>query len=167
MWSRTLGFAVCAFPLLLGCSKATPPEREVLVQIEQVRVDPRNGVPVLLLEESDGHRALPIWIGINEARSIAAEIEEIESPRPNTHDLAKQMLDELDADIDRVVVTDLRDGTYYARVILRTSSGDREIDSRPSDAIALALRSGARVFVLEHLLDENNDVPKAEGEQRI
>jgi bifunctional DNase/RNase len=136
-----------------GCAE---PESEathdVLVRVDRIAVDD-NDVPVVVLEEEGGPRWLPIWIGTAEARSIALEMEARTSPRPNAHDLARSLIRGLDASVARVVVTDLRDGTYYA--ILGIALGDRvvEIDARPSDAIAIGLRDGAPIFVREALFE--------------
>jgi len=126
---------------------------EVRVDVAEVIRD-AGGNPVILLDERDGARTLPIWIGLSEARSIAARLERIEPPRPNTHDLAKSLLDGLDATVERVLVTELRHRTYYGLIVLRGPSGVLEVDSRPSDAIALALRLDAPIFVREALLEE-------------
>ena len=125
----------------------------VQVVVDRIAIDD-HGVPVVVLEEQGGPRWLPIWIGTAEARSIALEIEERTSPRPNSHDLARAMIRGLDASVDRVIVTELRSGTYYA--VLGMAIGDRvvEIDARPSDAIALALRAQAPVFVMPEVLDQ-------------
>ena len=118
-----------------------------------VALDPRTNSPVIVLQENDGTRKLPIWIGFAEARSIAAELEQVEPVRPNTHDLAKRILVGLEGKLERVVVTDLREGTYFAVLQVRTENGLVEIDSRPSDAIAIALRVSAPIFVRNWLFD--------------
>ena len=147
--------------LTTACSPGAPdPEAEVRVSVEHVGLD-ANDLPVVLLEEDGGERWLPIWIGEAEARSIALEIEHRESPRPNTHDLAQRLISGLRGAVERVVVTELRAGTYYATLTL-TSGGQRvEIDSRPSDAIAIALRADAPIFVRSHLFEEANRLPDA------
>jgi bifunctional DNase/RNase len=134
---------------------------DVRVHVERVVIDD-NDTPVVVLEEEEGTRWLPIWIGSAEARSIALEIESLRSPRPNTHDLARDVIHHLDAEVSRVVVTELRDGTYYA--ILHLSHGGRAVtvDARPSDAIAIALRAHAPIFVREPLFAQGNaDEPVA------
>jgi bifunctional DNase/RNase len=130
-------------------------DHDVAVRVERVGLD-ANDMPVVLLEEKEGSRWLAIWIGSAEAQSIAISIEEIASPRPNTHDLARNVIAGLHGELERVVVTDLRDGTYYATLAIR-AAGDRrvEIDARPSDAIAIALRTGAPIFVRDHLLERD------------
>ena len=137
-----------------ACSQQAEPAplRDVPVSVDRVAIDDQ-GVPVVVLEEEGGPRWLPIWIGSAEARSIALQIEERPSPRPNSHDLARAMIRGLDASVERVVVTELRAGTYYA--VLEVAIGDRvvEIDARPSDSIAIALRDGAPIFVRAKLFE--------------
>lgn len=128
-----------------------------LVGIELER--PPN-IPCLLLRESDGeHRILPIFIGSPEATAIAFALEDVETPRPMTHDLIKDLLDELGARIERVVVTELRDATFYADVILSLAGTVHSVSARPSDAVALAVRYGAPVYAEEGVLDEAGRVP--------
>jgi bifunctional DNase/RNase len=160
-----------ALPLvaLAACGEGEPPsEREVGVRVADVAVDAA-GNPVVVLQEEDGDRALPIWIGMAEARSIAVRLEHVTPPRPNTHDLAKRLLEGLGARVRRVVVTDLREGTYYGLVVLEGRDGAIEIDSRPSDAIALALRVGAPIFVRDGLFREGaptgDESPREPGRQ--
>lgn len=141
---------------VLACGSSEPEAPlEVRVHVGRVVIDD-NDAPVVVLEEEGGKRWLPIWVGSAEARSIALEIESLHPPRPNTHDLARDLIHSLDAELARVVVTELRDGTYYARLHLRGASGDVQIDSRPSDAIAIALRTGAPIFVREPLFAQGN-----------
>lgn len=128
----------------------------VAVEVASVAVD-ASGTPVVLLADRDGARSLPIWIGLAEAHSIAAEMEHRRPPRPNTHDLAKRLIDDLEGAVERVVVTELRDGTYYAVIELSTRGRSLQVDARPSDAIALALRCGAPLFVREALFSAAAD----------
>ena len=162
--------AIGAWGLLLslhGCSKSIPEPGQnghnVRMRVDRVAIDAHN-VPVVVLEEEDGLRALPIWIGSAEARSIALEIEERSSPRPNTHDLASAVIERLDGQVVQVVVTDLREGTYYATLTLRSHGSLVELDSRPSDGIAIALRTGAPIYVRESLLESTHETPEDEGE---
>ena len=134
---------------------------DVRVHVQRVIVDD-NDTPVVVLEEEEGTRWLPIWIGSAEARSIALEIESLRSPRPNTHDLARDLIHHLDAEVARVVVTELRDGTYYAMLHLSHAGHIVAVDARPSDAIAIALRAHAPIFVREPLFAQGNaDAPVA------
>ena len=136
-------------------------QHDVRVHVERVVIDD-NDTPVVVLEEEEGTRWLPIWIGSAEARSIALEIESLRSPRPNTHDLAKDVIHHLDAEVARVVVTELREGTYYAILHLSRNGHIVAVDARPSDAIAIALRARAPIFVREPLVAQGNaDAPAA------
>jgi bifunctional DNase/RNase len=128
-------------------------EPEVKVRVDRVVID-ENDSPVLVLEEEAGTRWLPIWIGSAEARSIALEMEALHPPRPNSHDLARDVIRGLDAEVERVVVTELRDGTYYASLQLMRAGQLVRIDARPSDAIAIALRAHAPIFVREPLFEQ-------------
>ena len=139
----------------LACQPGgTADEHDVAVRVERVGLD-ANDSPVVLLEESEGPRWLAIWIGTAEAQSIAIQIESLASPRPNSHDLARSVIDGLRGEVERVVVTDLRAGTYYATLTLRSGNRRIDIDARPSDAIAIALRMGAPIFVRDHLFEES------------
>jgi bifunctional DNase/RNase len=119
--------------------------------VEAVALDPQTRGPVVILEEIAGSRRLPIWIGHAEAASIDNRLRERETIRPNSHDLAKRLVDGLGGEVLRVVVTDLEGGIYYARIVLRSAGRTVEIDARPSDAIAIALRTRAPLFVTEPL----------------
>ena len=166
---RALLFAALLLLLPAGCSKQVPDgakEGVVPVRVGLGAVDNRN-LPVVVLEEEDGPRWLPIWIGTAEARSIALEIEQQKLPRPNTHDLAKRVIQHLDSEVVRVVVTELKSGTYYAILVLRRGSELVEIDSRPSDAIAIAIRVNAPIFVHAPLFDgvDREVLTREDGEQ--
>ena len=154
---RSLGMLLLGLALAASCAASCAngehvPENEVAVRVERVGID-ANDLPVVLLEEKDGTRWLPIWIGSAEAQSIAMWIEEAPSPRPNSHDLARTVIDRLHGKVERVVVTDLRGSTYYATLTIESNGHPVEIDARPSDAIAIALRTGAPIFVREHLFE--------------
>jgi uncharacterized protein len=145
----TLGLSV------LGCGVQPDDAHDVRVRVDRVVIDD-NDSPVVVLEEEGGTRWLPIWIGSAEARSIALEMEAMRSPRPNTHDLARDLIQHLDAEVARAVVTELREGTYYASLLLRRGGHLLPIDARPSDAIAIALRAHAPIFVREPLFDQSH-----------
>ena len=117
-------------------------------------LDPNTQAPVVVLKDESGGVNLPIWIGIAEATSIASAIKQISMARPLTHDLMYETFNQIGVSVQRIVITDLKDSTYYAELIL--SMGDKAIilDSRPSDAIALALRSSAPIFVVEKVLEQ-------------
>lgn len=133
----------------------------VAMEVRGLMLDPRSNVPIVILREIDGTLFLPIWIGIFEANAIALRLEGIETPRPLTHDLLRSVLEHFDAEVQRVVVSDLRDSTFYARVVIRHDEGESEIDSRPSDAIALALRTDAGIFVRRDVLEQAKAVDLA------
>lgn len=147
----------------------------VEVRLRAVRVDLQSNTPVLLLQESEGlGRTLPIFIGAPEATAIAFALQGMDTPRPMTHDLIRDLLDSLGADVIRVVVTELKSATYYAEIVLR--QGDREIpvSSRPSDAVAVAVRTGAPLYVADDLMesegimlavDEEEDEEEAEEDE--
>ena len=126
----------------------------VAMEVVGVRVELPTNTPILLLKERDGTRYLPIWIGTPEATAIALALEGIETARPLTHDLTKTLLDALGAEIERVDVTSLDEGTFYADLVIESEGEELTISARPSDAIALATRSGAPVFASKALLDE-------------
>jgi hypothetical protein len=141
---------------LVACSRAPSGDTDgVAVRVAGLVVDESADTPVVILEELAGERQLPIWIGLAEAQSIAAVLENQELPRPNSHDLSKKLIEGLDGRVERVVVTALRDGVYFARIDLVQNGRTIGIDSRPSDAIAIALRLGAPVFVHETLFESS------------
>jgi uncharacterized protein len=123
------------------------------VRVRGVTVDPQAGSPVVLLEELRGERVLPIWVGVFEARAIAMEMDKVMPPRPMTHDLIKTILEGVKAQITNVVITDLRDNTFYAQIALLTGGASLQIDARPSDAVALALRVNAPIYVAKTVFD--------------
>ena len=126
----------------------------VEVRLRAVRVDLQSNTPVLLLQESDGlGRTLPIFIGAPEATAIAFALQGMDTPRPMTHDLIRDLLDALGADVIRVVVTELKTATYYAEIVLRHGDGELPVSSRPSDAVAVAVRTGAPLFVADDLME--------------
>ncbi|MFD3443378.1 bifunctional nuclease family protein [Microbacteriaceae bacterium 4G12] len=129
----------------------------VQVRVIGIAVDP-GAQPLILLkpltDEAGGGRMLPIWIGPQEATSIFIAIEGAEAPRPLAHDLMKSLLEALDAQVERVDVTRIEEGTFYAEITLRTPSGTRILDSRPSDAIALAARVDAPIWVADDVLED-------------
>ncbi len=124
------------------------------VELSAVRVDLRSNTPVLLLQElAKPKRTLPIFIGAPEATAIAFAVQEIETPRPMTHDLLKNVIDELDSHLVSVTITELRDATYYAELTVVRGSKTFHISARPSDAIALAVRVPAPIYVADDLLE--------------
>jgi bifunctional DNase/RNase len=144
----------------------------VPMELVGVRVEVPANTPVVILREQTGdQRLLPIVIGTPEASSIHAALAGIEPPRPLTHDLIVLLLEQLQAQLDRIVVTEIRDHVFYAELHLRTASGAQVVSSRPSDAIALAVRTGSPIFASEQLLmeagQETVDVPDDSDEEAI
>ena len=127
----------------------------VPVELVGVRIELPSNQPIVLLKEVGGTRYLPIWIGAGEATAIAFALEGVQPPRPLTHDLLKLSLEALDASVERVVVTEMRDGIYYADLVLGRAGAEITVSSRPSDAIALAARTGSPILVSPQVLEES------------
>lgn len=117
-------------------------------------LDPQSQHPVVVLKDESGDLCLPIWIGVAEATSIASAIKNLNMPRPLTHDLMTTIFEELAVSVQRIVITDLKESTYYAEIILSVGEKALIIDSRPSDAIAIAVRAQAPIFVAQHVIDQ-------------
>lgn len=126
----------------------------IAVRVDRVTLDTHTNRFVVILRDDVKSRWLPIVVGNTEAQAIALQLEQITPPRPLTHDLIKNMLESVEAKIARVVVSDLRENTYYALISLKLNGDQSDIDSRPSDAIALALRMSAPIFVSEDVMDK-------------
>ncbi len=139
--------------------------REMVV--ESVRVHMLSSQHVVILREADADRYLPIWIGSWEAQSIAMKLQGVEADRPLTHDLLASILEELAVSVRHIVVSDLADETYRARIVLVQGGSDFEIDARPSDAIALAVRVAAPIFATEAVLDRAGVMPEAHEEEKL
>jgi len=126
----------------------------VEVRLRAVRVDLQSNTPVLLLQESEGlGRTLPIFIGAPEATAIAFALQGMDTPRPMTHDLIRDLLEALGSDVVRVVITELRSSTYYAEIVLLHAGQEVPVSSRPSDAVAVAVRTATPLFVADDLMD--------------
>ncbi|MBN2370528.1 MAG: bifunctional nuclease family protein [Vicinamibacteria bacterium] len=121
--------------------------------IKGLMIDPITNMPIIVLRDTEGKRVLPIWVGVFEANAIALQIENIQTPRPMTHDLLKNVIADLEANVERITVCDLRDNTFFAVIILNVRGKSKSIDARPSDAIALALRTSSPIFVEESVID--------------
>jgi uncharacterized protein len=126
----------------------------VPMSIKGLMLDPVSNSPIVVLKDEEEKFFLPIWVGIFEANAIALQLENVTTPRPMTHDLLRNMISELDARVIRVVINDLRDSTFFAQIRLITGGRTLELDARPSDAIALALRTEAPIFVAQEVLDQ-------------
>ena len=139
---------------------------EIEVKIRALMMDPNSGTPIIILKDVQSDTMLPIWVGAYEANAIALEIEKHAPPRPMTHDLLRNLIVELGVRVERVVVTSLRDNTFFAVIEMRNSDGDRLVlDSRPSDAIALALRADCPIFVdMEVIKASHNTLSTEESE---
>jgi bifunctional DNase/RNase len=125
-------------------------------------------MPIIILRDDEDKRSLPIWIGIPEANAIALELEKVPPPRPMTHDLMKNILETIDARIVKVVVTDLKENTFFAVLHLQVGTAEYTVDSRPSDAIALALRVAAPIYVDEDVLPKARSAEAGrEGEAAV
>jgi len=135
-------------------------EREV--KVRGLILDPANNSPVVILKDVASEAMLPIWIGVFEANAIAMEIEKAVPQRPMTHDLLKNVIAQLGARVERVIITDLIDSTFYAVIVLDVEGEKVIVDSRPSDAIALALRTDSPIFVAEHVLRSSRSVIRDE-----
>jgi bifunctional DNase/RNase len=125
---------------------------EVEMKIRTLMMDPVTQMPIVVLRDLSGDTILPIWVGVYEANAIALEIEKIATPRPLTHDLIKTMLLGMNARVERVVVSELRDDTFYAVIWLDQDGQKMSVDARPSDALALALRTDSPIFVDDSVL---------------
>jgi uncharacterized protein len=125
---------------------------EVEMKIRTLMMDPVTQMPIVILRDLSGNTILPIWVGVYEANAIALEIEKINTPRPMTHDLIKTLLMGMDTQVSKVVVSDLRDDTFFAVIWLEKDGKMISIDSRPSDALAIALRTDSPIFVDDSVL---------------
>ena len=132
-----------------------------------VRVELPSNQPIVLLKEQEGERYLPIWIGAMEATAIAFALQGIVTQRPMTHDLLKNVLEEIEVHVERIVITELREGTFYAVIQLSRNGTRYEVSSRPSDAIALAVRVNVPIFANEEVLTEASIVIRDDEEQEV
>ena len=128
------------------------------MKVRGLALDPMSNMPIIILRDEDDKRSLTIWVGIFEANAIALELEKIATPRPMTHDLIKNILEAIDARVVKVMVTDLKENTFFAVLHLQVGETDYTVDSRPSDAIALALRTQSPIFVEESVIQSAKSV---------
>jgi bifunctional DNase/RNase len=136
----------------------------VRMSVKGLMLDPISNSPIVVLKDDEEKTMLPIWVGVFEANAIALKLESFDTPRPLTHDLFHNVLDTLGLRIVRVVVNELRDSTFFARIFLATEGREVEIDARPSDAIALALRAEAPIFVDQSVLDQAQTISPDDSE---
>ena len=127
---------------------------QIEMTIKGLMVDPITNMPIIILRDKDGQRVLPIWVGVFEANAIALQIENVTTPRPMTHDLLKNVIADLHGRINKIVVSDLKENTFYALIYVDVAGEMIAVDARPSDAIALALRAKATIRVAESVLDQ-------------
>lgn len=128
------------------------------MKVYGLTIDPMTNSPIIILKDLEGDKTLPIWIGLLEATAIASEMENVKFSRPMTHDLMKNLLDQLSIRVARIEICDLRDNTFYALVYLAAQDKELTMDARPSDAIALALRMQAPIFVDEEVIQKSKAV---------
>jgi len=126
---------------------------QIEMTIKGLMVDPITNMPIIILRDRDGQRVLPIWVGVFEANAIALQIENVATPRPMTHDLLRNVIHDLRAEIRKIVVSDLKENTFYALIHLELNGEPLAVDARPSDAIALALRARAPIYVEDRVID--------------
>ena len=176
MWAAAvLGSASCGNEQPAATPEApTPVTTQTRMVVDSVRVSNADQSRVVILRTEDSERFLPIWIGRFEAQAIAVKLQDVSLPRPLTHDLLGSVIADLGATVQRVVVTEIADGTFYGKVVLEADGRTTEVDSRPSDAIALALRVQAPIFVEDSLLEAvgvdapvEPDVPLLGGDETI
>ena len=146
---------------------AAQEEPAVEMKVKRVVLDPYSKTPVVILEGAREHKALPIWIGGEEASSIALELEKLSAPRPNTHDLIRNILNGLGAAVERITITDLRSNVYYASIAVHLKGQEYQIDSRPSDAIAVALRMKAPIYATAKVLAMAQPLPVEEKQEKL
>lgn len=138
---------------------------EIEVKIRGLMMDPSSGTPIIILKDVNSETMLPIWVGTYEANAIALEIEKIAPQRPMTHDLLRNLIVEMGASVLRVVITELRDNTFFAVIEMRNTSGESlMLDARPSDAIALALRADSPIYVNEEVIRASRNTVSAAEE---
>ncbi len=137
----------------------------IRMSVRGIALDPITNMPIIILKDVEEKRALPIWVGIFEANAIALELEKIATPRPMTHDLIKNILDGLGATVQQIVINDLKDNTFFAVIEVNYNGNMVSIDSRPSDAIALALRVNAAIFVTEKVVSKAKSMDIADEKE--
>ena len=130
--------------------------KEIEFKIKGLMMDPLTNSPIVVLQDTASDTLLPIWVGIFEANAIALQIEKVDTPRPMTHDLMKGLLSHLNVQLTKIVVTELKDNTFYALIFLNVNGKTITVDSRPSDAIALALRTESPIFVTDDVISKSS-----------
>lgn len=142
--------------------------RLVPMSIKGLMLDPISNSPIVILKEGEERIFLPIWVGIFEANAIALQLENIATPRPMTHDLLRNLIETMEGKVSRIIISDLRESTFYARIDMVVGQRQLEIDARPSDAIALALRTEAPIFVEQDVLDQAQTIaPDEDSDDKL
>lgn len=134
------------------------------VDVRGLVLDPISNMPIVVLKDQGSERVLPIWVGVFEGNAISMGLDGIDSPRPMTHDLVWKLICDLKAQVGKVIIHDLQDHTFFAKIVMTHGGQTLELDSRPSDAIALAIRSESPIFVSEHVFEHAGSVPAASSE---
>lgn len=137
----------------------------IKMTVRGIALDPITNMPIVILKDPEDRRALPIWVGIFEANAIALELEKVSTPRPMTHDLLKNILDGLGITVQQITVNDLKENTFYATIDLNYNGSVVSIDARPSDAIAIALRTNAPIFVAENVVAQAKNIEVSEEKE--
>ena len=141
-------------------------ENFIEMRVGGLTLDPMTKTPIVILKDEDNKLNLPIWIGLMEATAMATELEGIRMARPMTHDLLRRLIDELGGQVESIEVTELKDNTYYASICLQAGEKKLTIDSRPSDAISLALRTKSPIFVAKQVLEASSVLQQLEDGQK-
>jgi hypothetical protein len=139
----------------------------LLMKVSGIALDPFTNTPIVILKDTANEKTLPIWIGFMEASSIAMELEKTPRIRPITHDLLKNLIEKLKFIVTKIEVTDLRDDTFYARIYLKRDNEEYSLDSRPSDAIAIALRTDSPIYVNEEVIEKSKKIEIDEDKEKL
>lgn len=137
------------------------------MKVDSLAVAPCNKAPIILLKDTDNKETLPIWVGVLEAGAIAAILEGVSFERPMTHDLIKDLIDSSSSEVEKVTIDDLRENVYYATLHIRSNGTTIAVDSRPSDAIAIALRCNASIFVESSVIEKGSDINILDEDQAL
>jgi len=140
---------------------------EIQMTIKGLMIDPITNMPIIVLRDQEGQRLLPIWVGVFEANAIALQIENVQTPRPMTHDLLRNVISDLEAQVQRVVVCELKDNTFYATIYLQSGPRTVTVDARPSDAIALALRTRSPIYAEDTVIQSARAVDASKDNMDI
>ncbi|MEI7641132.1 MAG: bifunctional nuclease family protein [bacterium] len=137
------------------------------MKVSGLAIDRTSKMPVVILTDIEEKRLLPIWIGVYEADAILVALENIKVPRPMTHDLIKTIMDSLQVGVDRVMISDIKESTFFAKIHMTANGKEIEVDARPSDAIALGLRTGAKIYVSENVILQATSIDKQKYEKEM